>query len=138
MMKGLKVKDEAWWIWLGLALLLVVGLFVIRPALYLALAISAIQAVRYCMRFNGLRPYPAQVRVGYLIWMIAGFLPGLFVLHWIQAAGTFALITVGYCPMARILMFMPWNRDVPLTWQRVKVIVFHPPTVGPALTSLPL
>jgi len=59
-----------------------------------------------------------------------GTIPPLDFIHWIQLAGTAAVVTVGYCPLARILVLMPWNRRRPLTAAQVRNTIVAPPVAG--------
>ena len=69
--------------------------------------------------------------VGRLVFFL-GFLgltlvPGLAGLLWVPLAGTTAQVAVGYCPMARFLRLMPWNREAPLTFtDALRVVVARP------------
>lgn len=138
MNRHIKYGEATWWIWAIIAGLLVWGLTGELLARQLALAVAALQAVVYVARNRSLHHFPTQVRVAYVLWMVASFLPELTFMYWIQTAGTMALVLAGYCPLARLLLVLPWNRTVPLTWQRLATIAFHPPVPGSVLTGLPL
>jgi hypothetical protein len=129
-------RSLAWWTWVVLACLLLLGLAGVGLARELAMAVAAGQSAVYFGRHRSLDHFPTQVRVAYAIWMAASFI--VLPMFWIQAAGTTALTTVGYCPLARMLLVLPRNRSVPLTWQRLAVIAFHPPVRGSVRTELPL
>lgn len=133
-----KYTEVTWWIWLLIAVLLLLGLTGEPAARQAALVVAVLQAVVYVSSNRSLRHFPTQVRVAYALWMVASFVPELTFMLWIQTAGTTALVLAGYCPLARILILAPWNRSVPLTWRRLGVIVFHPPIRGSVLTGLPL
>ena len=138
-MSHVKYTEMTWWTWAVIAGLLLWALFtgdmIARQA---AMAVALVQAGVYLVRHRNLRHFPTQVRVAYAVWMAASFVPELTFMYWIQTAGTTALISVGYCPLARTLLVFPWNRTVPLTWRRLGVIAFHPPIQGSVLTGLPL
>jgi hypothetical protein len=36
-------------------------------------------------------------------------------LHVVQLFGTSAMVTIGHCPLARLLTLTPWNRDEPFS-----------------------
>jgi hypothetical protein len=76
------------------------------------------------------KPYPVQVRIAYLAWMLVGLLPWMGWMHWIQLAGTSAMVAVGYCPLARLLNLLPFNRSGPLTWFLVHRTFFRDPCAG--------
>jgi hypothetical protein len=50
-----------------------------------------------------------------------------------QLAGTSALLAFDYCPLARTLALMPWNRRVPLSGRLVLRVFLTPPVPGSAL-----
>jgi len=56
-------------------------------------------------------------------------------IHWIQLAGTTAMVFVGYCPLARMLALMPWNRREPLDRERLVRVLFRPPVQGSILDA---
>lgn len=138
MITHIKYRETTWWVWLLIAVLLISGLVGVLAARQAALFFAVLQVVIYVALHRSLRHFPTQVRAAYVIWMAASFLPELTFMYWIQTLGTIALVLAGYCPLARILLFAPWNRSVPLTWKRVAVIVFHPPINGSVLTDLPI
>jgi len=134
----IKLKEVTWWIWLLIAALLIWGLTGEPAAREAAFVVAAVQAIVYLMRNRSLLHFPTQVRVAYVLWMAASFVPEATFMYWIQTAGTTALVLAGYCPLARMLLLAPWNRSVPLTLRRLGVIAFHPPVRGSVLTGLPL
>ena len=129
---GLAAKPRAltWWLWSVTAVLLLTGLFFDERFRVFAMALSVAQAVVWLARYRSLGNFPTQVRVAYVAWMAASFLPGFAPFFWIQTLGTTSLVTVGYCPLARLLLLLPSNRSVPLTVARVWRIISHPPTQG--------
>ena len=134
----LKVSEPTWWIWASLSLLLIAGLAGYEEARYAAMVVACCQALAWLARHRSIAHFPTQVRTAYAIWMAASFVPLLTPMFWIQAAGTTLLVLVGYCPLARMLLFLPTNRTVPLTLRRAARIVVHPPTAGSVLQDLKL
>lgn len=132
----IKYREITWWVWFLIAALLIWGLTGAFWARQAALFIAVLQAVTFIA--NNCRHFPTQVRAAYALWMAASFVPELTFMYWIQTAGTTTLVLAGYCPLARMLLLAPWNRSAPLTWQRLGVIIFHPPITGSVLTGLPL
>lgn len=119
-----------WWYWFATDLLLLAGVIGNPWGYYPVLALGAVQAVHFLWLKGSIRAFPVQVRVAYLGLLVAGVWEPLRFIHWIQLAGTTAVITVDYCPLARILSLFPWNREGPLTWRRVFRTFFSPPVPG--------
>jgi hypothetical protein len=136
--RHIRLDRPTWWLWALLAALLIAGLLGYAAARYAAMAVAGLQAAAWLGRNRSLAHFPTQVRVAYAIWMAASLHPLLLPMLWIQAAGTTALILLGYCPLARLLLFLPFNRRVPLTLRRAARIVLHPPTNGSVLDELAL
>ncbi len=119
-----------WWYWLATDLLLIAGVAGNRWGFTPVIALGAVQAVHFLLRERSLVAFPVQVRVVYLGLLVAGLWGPLAFIHWIQLAGTTAVVTVGYCPLARMLSLLPWNRRAPLSWALVRHAVFSPPVEG--------
>ena len=114
-----RLRDESWWHWVA-----TLGLFIAyfngaRSAMILIIALCALMAAYYYLRLRRLNPFPVQIRLGYLILLLAGLLPALHWVYWVQLVGTTLMVTMGYCPMARMLMLLPWNRKEPLSGRYV-------------------
>ncbi len=119
-----------WNYWLATELFLAVGLLVWPPALFLAMAVTLVHAAHFLRLSPGLARFPMQVRIGYLGLLAIGQLPWLGWVNWVQLVGTTALLTTGYCPLARLLVLLPWNRDRPLSWRLFATAIFTPPVPG--------
>jgi hypothetical protein len=65
------------------------------------------------LRFRPL-VFPAQLRIAYAAWVALGtFVPGLTWMMYVTTAGLAANLAFGYCPLARMLYLLPWNREEP-------------------------
>lgn len=95
------------------------------------LALNAIQALHFVLWYRHLQNLEVQVRLLYLALLVLGAsVPGL---HWIlvlQTAGLAVRLSVEYCLAARLLVLMPWNRNVPLNAGLVRRVFLTPP--GPS------
>ena len=138
MLAHMKFASFAWWIWAILAGLMLWGLTGQMLAREAAMALAVLQAIGYLLVYRSVRHFPTQLRIAYALWMAAGSMPALSIMYWILAAGTTARVLTGYCAMARLLLLLPWNRSVPLTRRRIRIIAFHPPIEGSVLSGLPL
>jgi hypothetical protein len=113
--------------WAVTAPLLAASLLGIGWALAAALGLCAISALYYAARLRSLRPFRVQIRLGFLGVGALGLVPGWAAILWLPLLGTSAQVLFGYCPMARFLQLMPWNRAEPLTWASVAAAITHPP-----------
>ena len=129
----LRDKGIDWWYWLVTDGLLISGLAGGPGGFGPVIGLTCAQLVHYLLREGAPGAFPVQVRAGYLLLLIAGQWPPLAFIYWIQLVGTSAMVTVGYCPLARILSLLPWNRTAPLTLSLVRRTFFSWPTRGSVL-----
>jgi len=122
--------------WLITDLFLAAGLLFWPPALFGAIAFTTVHNLYFVLRNPGIDSFPLQVRFVYLGLLIIGQLPYCQWINWIQLLGTTALLTVDYCPLARMLSLAPWNRQQPLSWELFRKAIFTPPLSGSILQVL--
>jgi len=108
-------KDPSWWHWAATIPLLGLHLAGYPEALVAAVVLCCIMAGYFELRVRAIKPFPVQIRIAYAVLLLAGALPLMQWIHWVQLVGTTAMITVGYCPLLRLLKLLPWNRTQPLT-----------------------
>jgi hypothetical protein len=113
--------------WALTACLLAASLGGVSGTLAAALGLCAVSTVHYLARLRSVRAYRVQIRLGFMAVAALAFVPGLEKILWIPLFGTTAQVLFGYCPMARFLDLMPWNRRVPLTWGFLVGVVTRPP-----------
>ncbi|MGE5154984.1 MAG: hypothetical protein ACM3ST_13335 [Bdellovibrio bacteriovorus] len=130
-----RVTEIAWWYWLVTGLLLAAALAGCPLGFAPALGVTAVQTLHYLLREGSPKAFPVQVRTGYLLWMLAGLWQPLGFFHWIQLAGTTTAVLVDYCPMARLLSLLPWNRRSPLNVRLVAWTFLRPPVRGSILDA---
>ncbi len=121
-----------WWLWFATWLLLLAGL--IDHAFYeYTVWFSGVHALLFLILFNFQRsPFPVQVRLAYLLWVAVGtYLPYMVILMYITTVGLVGNLFFGYCPLARVLSLMPWNRREPLSVGLLKRTFLSPPSSGP-------
>ena len=109
----LEWHSTSWWYWLMTVVCLTAGLCGWTQGFGLALGITAFQLARPSIRGRGIRAFPVQVRLGYLLLLLIAV--RFRCIYWIPTIGTWALVLFGYCAMARTVSLMPWNRKLPLT-----------------------
>ena len=106
------------------------ALFAFPGAIEAALLLCVAMAIYYFLRVRRLRPFPVQVRVAYFAWLLMGLLPAMAWMHYVALAGTTAMVTVGYCPLARTLSLLWFNRVEPFTLTLVRRVLLSPPDGG--------
>lgn len=72
-------------------------------------------------------PRPA---LGYVLIAVVAFWEPLRAVYLIPLCGTWANVLFGYCPLARSLTLMSWNRSELLTADQVWRTIITPPTRG--------
>jgi len=124
------LSDISWWHWALTVPMLAAHLSGVPGALEAAMLLCAVVGVYFYTRIGKLRPYPVQIRLAYLSLLLIGTLPWMQWVYWVQLVGTTAMVTVGYCPLARMLNLAPFNRDEPLTRSFVWRVFFQDPCAG--------
>jgi len=124
------LTDPSWWHWALTIPLVVLHLLGYPWAMPAVMAFSAVAAVYFWTKIKQLRPYPVQVRLAYVVWSAIGMLPYMQWMHWIQLFGTTAMVTVGYCPLIRMLSLLSWNRTQPFSQATLWHAFFKEPVAG--------
>lgn len=132
----LNVNSMVWWIWVVIAISMIAALSGYQAGQMIAMLIAACHAAVWLIRHKSVKHFPTQVRITFALWMVASFLPLMAPLLWSLTAGTCLFVLSGYCPVARMLLFLPINRTVPLTARQACKIIFHPPINGSVLEEL--
>ncbi len=127
---GNVLRSPSWWHWLATVPLLAATLAGQLAAAYAAIVLCCVMAGYYLVRVQAVKPFPVQVRLAYLLLLLAGLLPGQQWIHWVQLVGTSAMVLAGYCPLARMLQLAPWNRAERFTLSLVADAVFAPRAGG--------
>ena len=136
-MLAYQIRQIAWWYWLATLSLLAAALSGWREGIYCAMALTAWQYLHFAWRDRSPVAFPAQIRLVYLGLLALGLWQPLHFIHYLQLAGTTVLLLAGYCPLARTLMLMPWNRRVPFTLSLARTAYLTPPVRGSVLRVLP-
>lgn len=135
---AMNVKDVRWWSWVGIALCLILELIGIYGARYAALAVAAISAQYYLLRYRCFYHFPTQVRVAFFSIMTLSCVPYLGFIMWFQLAGTLTFVIFGYSFVSRALLLLPTNRNFELDWHMVRNIFLTAPTEGSVRDCVPL
>lgn len=123
-------KDMHWWYWLVTLCLLIAGMALGGRVWLAPIGFTVVHTAHYWMRYGSPKAFPVQVRIGYLAWILLGQWDPLTFMLWIQLAGTIAAVAVGYCPLARMVSLMPWNRSEPLSLRLIWRTIVTPPVAG--------
>lgn len=110
--------------WLATLPLLALGVAGHPAAVGGAMALTALHAVHLAARGAWFLDLCVQVRLAYFALLVVGLLPGMAWVHWLQLAGTAAVVASGYCLLARAMSLLPWNRQQPLTARLVRQALF--------------
>ena len=126
-----RFTDASWWHWVATVALLCSYVITWQAwYLYGAIALCAATSLAYAAYLQGWRNWPVQIRLGFLVLLLFGQLPGMWWIYYSQLCGVTAMLTVGYCPMHRMLLLMPWNRMSPLTWSSTMATFTMRPGAG--------
>ena len=120
----------SWSLWLVTVVFLSAGLYGIVEGFYAAITLTVLHAGLSLNRERKLTAFPVQVRVAYLGLLLLGLVPYMGLIYWIPAVGTWAMLLTGYCPMARIMSLMPWNRNSWPSLADIHTTVFSAPIKG--------
>jgi hypothetical protein len=114
-----RLLDAGWWQWVATIPLLAAHVSLgperARPSFELATILCAAMALYASWRIRDGRAIAVQVRLTFLAFLVLGLPPAARWIHWLPLAGMTSMVTIGYCPLARMLALMPWNREEPLT-----------------------
>ena len=123
-------RTMGWWIWLAMVISLTTGHFVSETGFLVAIGVGVFQVGLYLILKKDIAAFPVQVRLGFLAMLLIAQWSPLHFLYWIQFAGGWALIIFGYCPLARMMILLPWNRGEPFSLALVKRTALRPPVKG--------
>ena len=118
--------DRARILWVVTLALLAPGLLW-TPALWAAALVTVLNLAIYRVERRRWSAFPVQVRVFYLLILLPALWPPLSWIALPQVIGTALAVFVDYCPAARIVSLMPWNRGAPLTGKLVWETFRRPP-----------
>ena len=124
------LRDPSWWHWAITVPLLAAHVLGLPWAIEAALLLCAAMTLCYLLLMRSLQPFPVQVRLVYFGWLQVGLLPAMQWMHYIALVGTTAMVTVGYCPLGRMLALLWFNRTEPLTLSLLQRVLFSRPDGG--------
>lgn len=124
------LQDSSWLHWAATVPLLAAHLAGMPWTLEIAEAICLVMALCYIAQAKSLRAMAVQVRIGYLALLLLGAYPYCSWIHWVQFLGTTAMVTIGYCPLLRMLRLLPWNRSGRFDFSLLRRVFLIDPSQG--------
>lgn len=129
-------KDFNWWYWPILGCALTIGISGYPIGFLLTIIISSVHLIQYIFTEKSITSFPVQVRLLYLVYMVAAYPEAMQFLYWLPVVGTWARAIFGYCLLARTLSLFPWNRRVPFSAALLFKTFFSRPIRGSILHGL--
>lgn len=108
------IKSLEWWFWFVTLVAMIAGLSGLKEGFYLVIIISVIQFIYFTV-LRSFAAFPTQVRFVYTIFTIIAFYDPTTILYWALLIGTVMVTLFDTCFIARILIFMPWNKNEKLS-----------------------
>lgn len=120
-----------WALWFVTSIGLLAGL-VDRSFYEIVVFFSVAHALLFLLLFGfRVAEFPVQVRIGYAIWVAVGtYVPQMTLLMYITTLGLMGNLFFRYCPLARMLSLLPWNREEPFSLGLVSRVFLSPPVNG--------
>ena len=129
-----RLLDAGWWHWVVTIPLLAahagLGAARSRPCFEAALLLCVAAAAYAVWRTGEPGAMAVQVRLAFAALLVLGLAPAARWFHWLQLAGMTSMVTVGYCPLERLMSLMPWNQEGALTARLVRATFLAPPACG--------
>ncbi len=124
-------KQLIWVLWFITWAGLIGGLFD-RVYFEYVVFFSAAHALLFLFLFGfDAKPFPVQVRIAYFVWVAVGtYVPYMVLLMYITLVGLATNLFLGYCPLARMMYLMPWNRDEKFSVELLGRVFLSPPVAG--------
>lgn len=128
----IEYRALSWWYWLSIVLFLSAGVSGWATGFLFAIGIAGFQVIHFVIRKRSIFAFPVQVRLGFLLVLLLFFaLPeNLRWLYWLPTIGTWTTVLFGYCPMARIVSLLPWNRKEAFSLNLLKQTFLSAPVRG--------
>ena len=111
---SIKYNEIDWWFWAVIGATIGLGLIGVDWGYTVALMVSAANLVYFVARDQSLVSFPVQVREVWLVFMLIAMLPGMGWFYVLLFVGMILVVFFDRCGIARVLIFMPWNKGVEL------------------------
>jgi hypothetical protein len=107
-------RSLEWWFWAVTLIAMISGFAGVPEGFMVVMLVSAIQVV-YFWALRGFMAFPTQVRTVYGAFTVLAFFDPTRILYAALLVGTFMVTFFDRCIIARVLIHMPWNKDVKLS-----------------------
>lgn len=115
MMKlAINIKSYQWWYWFITLIAMIVGLSGTTEGFYVVVLVSVIQFMHFTIS-GGFTAFATQVRFVYAIFTLIALFDPTRIFYWVLLVGTVMVTLFDRCIIARVLILMPWNRNVKLS-----------------------
>jgi len=129
-------NNIVWWYWLFTTLLLTGAVAGNALSLQAVIGLNIVQVVHFVLREKSVTAFPVQVRLTYLGLLILSQAPYMVWILWWQLIGTAAMVSTGYCFLARCMSLMPWNKKEVYSIALFKRTFFSAPVKGNVMQGL--
>jgi hypothetical protein len=116
-------KSIEWWFWPVIFVFMLSGMFGWSQGFYAVIIFSATQSVYFIIKIRSLRAFPSQVRFVYFLFTLIGMLDPTRIWYGLMTISTFMVAFFDKCLLARMLILMPWNKDVTPSWK--EYFIYH-------------
>lgn len=103
-----------WWFWAVTLAAMIAGFAGLREGFLAVMLVSAVQ-VAYFWGRRGFAAFPTQVRSVYFLMTVIAFFDPTRIFYAALLLGTVMVTFFDRCFIARVLVRMPWNKDVKLS-----------------------
>ena len=110
----INLKSLEWWYWFITLIAMSAGLAGIIEGFYVVIFVSLIQFIHF-MISRGFTAFPTQVRFVYGIFTVVALFDPTRIFYWALLVGTIMVTLFDRCFIARVLILMPWNKNVKLS-----------------------
>ena len=111
---SVKYQEIDWWFWAVIGLTIGLGLAGYTWGYAVALVASAVNLGYFVVRDRSLISFPVQVREVWLLFMLVAMLPLMGWFYILLFIGMLLVVFFDRCGIARVLVMMPWNKNVEL------------------------
>jgi hypothetical protein len=124
-------KRFVWLLWFVTWIGLLAGLFNRMFYEYVVIFSAAHALIVFFLVHFRVAVFPAQVRIAYFVWVAIGtYVPYMVILMYITTIGLATNLFCNYCPLARMMYLLPWNREEVFSFGLVVRVFLTPPVMG--------